>query len=172
MKAFLLSFVLCLSLSAYSQDSNNVYTCWMDTVTADSFHAKKIIRYESPGLTYLLDYNAVKPVFEKVLHGKISYYANLAGNLLNQLDKTLKTSDTAFLTHIALNDLKWVLEGDFLFFEIESKNCLIIDRDGNIHRTFIKYYWQQGSGTSQWGGYLFTLPGKKDYLVRYVQWEN
>jgi hypothetical protein len=157
----------------YSQDSKGLQTYFIDTVRLDCLAAKKIIVYQAPNYTILLDYAEVQGRFERISTGKISYHANLAKYFLNQIKDKYELFDTVFVNHTVIKELGWVFNDDFLCSQLAYRNCLIQDKDGVIHREILRYYGLHAEhGYYDWGGELYYLPGVKDPFIECTIWIN
>jgi len=94
-------------------------------------------------------------------------------NIIDELNKQIKNSDTVFLIHQPLDEKtlwRWQLN-DIIISQIEKDNCAIIDANGNKQFTVIKVdgAWSSMPMTRR-GGRRYYFSGNNDYFIDIMDW--
>jgi hypothetical protein len=175
-------FILLFPFLSQSQTS-----CWhknvKDTFYLNGFSSDKVVSYRINHVTILVDYDTfnkdiinfkteyendkpIKPI------AKLSSYKDakknslkILKNIIQELSKQVKSSDTVFLVHTPLDERtlrQWELN-NILVSKIETGNCTIFDSTNTIHPMVIR---TKGEWTPRYTcGRRYYLPGRNDYFI-------
>ena len=156
-KVFLTTVVFAAFLSARCQDTTGLKFVSYDTLQL-AFTASKVLAYKTGSVTFLMNYEKGKDLL--ALQAKDGLLKEIAKQQLDNAQKQIKNSDTAYLDNAVFAKWNWAPFDQLLCALLNSKSCIIRDEQGRTFSTIIRmhgFVWPDK--TIQWTGWRYFLPG-------------
>lgn len=171
MKTLVLLFTILLWGRCLSQDTTGLAFSSIDTIQLEIFASKKVVVYKYHQVSFLLDYSLVHAELIKL--SKESYWVSTVKEQLAKVTVEIQKGDTAYLDQQTFDKINWVPFDNFLCNQLEIRNCLIMDIENKIYKSIIRIDGVRKSGKYfAWGGFLYFLPGDKNFFKECTKWES
>ena len=163
-------FALQSCIIGHAQDTSGLTLIRYDTLQL-SLTAPKVLAYKTRHVIFLMDFPKAKQLLS--VQAKYGLLKELAKHQLENVEKQIKKSDTAFLDDTVFTKWMWVPFNQLLCELLNTKSCIIEDLHGNMYNTIIRMHGDMWGGNYfVWSGWRYFLPKQFEYFFECTESES